>query len=59
MTRALALIALALTVAAVARVRRDARRWEAEAEMAAPFLDNRNSATYWYNPATGVVVSAN
>ena len=30
-----------------------------EDDMAQPFLDSRNSATYYYNRLTGVTVSAN
>lgn len=56
----LALLALA-TVAIVLRIRHDARQWEPdEHEATVPMTWSvPHGTTYYYNPRTGVLVSAN
>lgn len=63
MTRILAALVISASLAVLLRTLR--KRPEPVDEMAQPFLDSdwtqqgRNSATYLYNAATGVIVSQN
>lgn len=59
MTRILAALVISASLAILLRALRKPAATGTVDEMAQPFLDSRNSATYLYNARTGVVTSYN